>query len=156
MGLLRQNIVPPGNILAVERRADHSHALHQRLSIRTSATLQAAENADVLVVCVKPQQLDAALKNFRLRKADALVMSVVAGASLEVSGGVRCPFRAHGILRKRLASALHHTGGVVRVMPNTPAQIGQGVSAWVASSSTSTHGMFLHLKRSPSRFLARH
>src|ERR687889_809319 len=46
-----------------------------------------------------------------------LVVSIVAGAKIET-----------------IAEQIQHTS-VVRAMPNTPAQIGEGVTAWTASSS---------------------
>ena len=52
-------------------------------------------------------------------KSDALVLSIVAGAPISKIGGI-----------------LGHES-VVRAMPNTPAQIGEGITVWTAASSVS-------------------
>ncbi|TLN27518.1 pyrroline-5-carboxylate reductase, partial [bacterium] len=72
--------------------------------------------ADVVILSVKPQRLDRVLENLRGHiRADALVISIVAGASIE-----------------KISSQLTHDC-VVRSMPNTPGQIGEGITVWTAS-----------------------
>ena len=73
----------------------------------------AATGADVLVVAVKPQHAADLLARLGARVThDALVVSIAAGLPTQW-----------------LAARLPEGVGVVRVMPNTPATIGQGVSA---------------------------
>lgn len=73
----------------------------------------AATGADVLVVAVKPQHAaDLLARLGDSVNRDALVVSIAAGLPTEW-----------------LAARLPEGVGVVRVMPNTPATIGQGVSA---------------------------
>ena len=70
---------------------------------------------DVLIVAIKPQMLDDVLPDYRAHLAEGgYVLSIAAGASIE---------RLSGLL-----------GGapVIRVMPNLPAAVGQGVSGLVA------------------------
>ncbi len=65
---------------------------------------------------MKPQHLEPALADLRGSLAPSqLVLSIVAGARLET-----------------LTTGLEHSE-VVRVMPNTPAQVGQGISVWTAT-----------------------
>jgi len=72
----------------------------------------AADYADVLVLAVKPQQMQAAVKGLSAHlKADATVISIAAGVST---------VSLHGWLGE-------HTH-IVRVMPNTPALLGAGMS----------------------------
>lgn len=80
----------------------------------------AAANADVVLLAVKPQFMDALMTEIAvfIRK-DALVISIAAGVRL-----------AH--LSETLGAA-----NLVRVMPNTPAQIGKGVSGWIAAGAVS-------------------
>lgn len=75
------------------------------------------EPARVIVLAVKPQVMAAVLPEVRKRvSAQTLVMSVAAGISVET-----------------LTSGLG-TRRVVRIMPNTPAQVGKGMSGAVAAS----------------------
>jgi pyrroline-5-carboxylate reductase len=80
----------------------------------------AVNQADVVVLSVKPQQLDKVLAELHtLIKSSALVLSTVAGAPIE-----------------KIAVGLAHSC-VVRSMPNTPAQIGEGITVWTAMPSVS-------------------
>jgi len=70
-------------------------------------------NADVLILAVKPQQMQAALMSLMEHlKPDATVISIAAGVSTA---------SLHGWL----GAAAH----IVRVMPNTPALLGAGMAA---------------------------
>jgi len=72
----------------------------------------AASSADVLVMAVKPQQMQTALQEVSEHlKADVTVISIAAGVSTA-----------------SLQSWLGERGNVVRVMPNTPALVGAGMS----------------------------
>ena len=90
----------------------------QALTARTGATAVAgnralAEQADALVLCVKPSDALAALVEVREALAGKLVVSIVAGLSLA-----------------KLAAAAGPQVRLVRVMPNTPALIHQGAAAF--------------------------
>jgi pyrroline-5-carboxylate reductase len=74
---------------------------------------------DVIVFAVKPQQIDTLVPQFaELAERGAVVLSVAAGKSI-------------GAIEKLLGGAPM----VVRAMPNTPAAIGQGITALVANSA---------------------
>ena len=83
----------------------------------TSSNRQAAATGDVVVLAVKPQNLAEVMAELggRLKPAQ-LVLSIVAGARIDT-----------------LSRGLRH-GCIVRVMPNTPAQIGEGMSVWTATA----------------------
>ncbi len=74
---------------------------------------EAVNNSDCVVLCVKPQSFSEILPEFKKYKdiANKLFVSIAAGISSEV------------------ISAATNNAPVVRVMPNTPMIIGQGVSA---------------------------
>lgn len=117
-GLLRQGLVAPEAIVAAGPRPERLDALARRYGIRTTTDNAAAvAQADLVVLAVKPQQLDKALGQIGpgCLAAGALVLSIVAGAPIA-----------------RIAQALEHAA-VVRAMPNTPAQIGAGITVWTAS-----------------------
>ena len=81
----------------------------------TTDNATVASQADVVVLSVKPQRLSEVMKGMRGIRPDALVLSIVAGASM-----------------KKIASGLKHKA-VVRSMPNTPGQIGEGITVWACS-----------------------
>lgn len=116
-GLLKQNLLAPENIVAADPRGDHLEALRQQYGIQiTTDNAEAASAADVLVLSVKPQVMDAVLPELRGRVDGVrLILSIVAGVTL-----------------KTISDSLLNVR-VVRSMPNTPGQIGRGITVWTAS-----------------------
>jgi pyrroline-5-carboxylate reductase len=98
----------------VEARRD---SLKDDLGVEvTASNREAIAGADIVVLSVKPQQLDAVAEELNgALKAGQTVLSIIAGVKM------------HSIGLK-----LNHTR-IIRVMPNTPAQIRKGISAWTAS-----------------------
>ncbi len=123
-GLLRQGLVEPGDVVASHPRAERRRVLEELHGVRaTASNAEAVQGADVVLLGVKPQVLPEVIPELRaaLTKAQ-LVVSVVAGASTQALG-----------------DALGHPA-IVRAMPNTPAQIGQGVTVWYATASVTDEG----------------
>ncbi len=120
-GLLRNGITLPDCILASGPRPERGSELVKSYGIQVfTENQQAAQVADVVIFSVKPQKLQRVLAGLKGKiRPSALVLSIVAGASIQT-----------------LMDGLAHSN-VVRVMPNTPAQIGEGISVWTASQSTS-------------------
>ena len=111
-GLLRSGR-PAGDIVITEKRADHADTLRARYGVRVLDNPQAAQLADVLVLVVKPQDMDGLLGEIR---------DYIAPGNLVVS-------LAAGIPTAYLESRLPEGSSVVRVMPNTPALVDQGMAA---------------------------
>jgi len=120
-GLLRDGVTLPERILASGPRPERGAELKARYGILVlTDNLSAACQADVVILAVKPQKLQRVLVGLKGQiKPTALVLSIVAGASIQT-----------------LQEALSHSS-VVRAMPNTPAQIGAGITVWTASTSAS-------------------
>jgi pyrroline-5-carboxylate reductase len=118
-GLLRNKVTNPTSIIASGPRQDRAEDITRRYDILTTTdNLSAVKTADVVILCVKPQKLEKVLTGLSGKiPPTAVVLSIVAGASLEM-----------------LSQGLGHPA-VVRAMPNTPAQIGQGITVWIGSSS---------------------
>lgn len=116
-GLVRQEITTPDHILASGPRAERGTELHNRYGIRAyTDNCAAASQADVVILSVKPQRLSKVLNELEGKiRPDALVLSIIAGATIQ-----------------RLSEGLKHNI-VVRSMPNTPAQIGEGITVWTAN-----------------------
>jgi pyrroline-5-carboxylate reductase len=117
-GLLKQNLVEPEQIIAADPHTERGAYLVERYGVRfTTDNLAAGTQADILVLSVKPQVLERVLPEVRGgARTCSLVLSIVAGASIrQIADGLANPC-------------------VVRVMPNTPARIGQGISVWTATA----------------------
>ena len=116
-GVLTQKLIQPEMICASGPRRERADELHARYGIQgCTDNRQAARWGDVVVLSVKPQILPSVMDEIRGEiKPDALVLSIVAGARIKV------------ISRK-----LGHKG-IVRAMPNTPGQVGKGITVWTAT-----------------------
>ena len=81
-----------------------------------SDNLKAIDDADVVILAIKPQNLTGVMAGLNGQfKPTQLVLSIIAGAKIDT-----------------LCQGLNY-GCIVRAMPNTPAQIGEGMSAWTAT-----------------------
>ena len=119
-GLIRQKLANPENLLASGPREERGAELQKRYGIQTTTdNAAAASNADVVVLSVKPQRLTDVMIGLYKIRSDALVLSIVAGATIQ-----------------KISKTLKHKA-VVRSMPNTPGQIGEGITVWTASRETS-------------------
>lgn len=103
---------PLAELLAVEPDAVRAELIHATHGVKVLGAAEAAAAAEVLVVAVKPQQVVPLLDLISpFLRPGALVISLAAGTPLAV-----------------LESHLPAGTAVVRVMPNTPALVGQGMS----------------------------
>lgn len=118
-GLLGQNLVAADKIVGSHPREARRKELETAYGIRmfklNAEAASAVRDADnsAIILTVKPQRIENALNDLKgAVGADGLVISIVAGAKVET-----------------IASALG-TNHIVRAMPNTPSQIGAGITAW--------------------------
>jgi len=128
-GVLRKKLVSPDNIVGSHPRLTRREELHVKYGIEMfehnrEAALAAAPDASatgsMLILAVKPQRLPKVLDELKGSiHPDQLIVSVVAGAKIQT-----------------ISDELLHAA-VVRTMPNTPAQIGEGVTAWTSSAAVS-------------------
>lgn len=120
-GLIHRNVAGAESLLAAGPRQERLDQLTAAYGIQGFLdNAQAAEQADVVVLSVKPQRLERVLSALKgAIQPTALVLSIVAGASIE-----------------KISRGLGHYL-VVRSMPNTPAQIGEGITVWTASHGVS-------------------
>jgi pyrroline-5-carboxylate reductase len=110
----------PDNLTLVDPKpAEVTNAFAREHDVRLAEDASGLRPA-VLILAVKPQIIADVLREVRdTVVAETLVLSIVAGISL-----------------KAISDALE-TGRVVRTMPNTPAQIGKGITGAVAGPSVS-------------------
>jgi pyrroline-5-carboxylate reductase len=120
-GLLAGDRIDAAQVIASHPRAERRADLEARFGIRTTeSNLAAVDGADVIVLAIKPQMLRRVGRELApaLREGQLLI-SVLAGATT-----------------KALRNALHHDA-IVRAMPNTPAQLGKGMTVWYATAQVS-------------------
>jgi pyrroline-5-carboxylate reductase len=113
-GLLRAGAADPAELVCAEPREDRRREISQRYGVRCVASNgEAVEGADVVLLSVKPQVIDAVLEEIAAEVRDAkLVISIAAGVPIA------------SLARKLPAGAR-----IVRTMPNTPALVGAGAAA---------------------------
>lgn len=102
----------PSDIVVVELMPERCAFLQQRYGVRIAELADAASEAGAIIIAVKPQGFDSTLTAMQPHvRQDAVVISIAAGKTLttmeELLPGARC----------------------VRSMPNTPALVGQGMTA---------------------------
>jgi pyrroline-5-carboxylate reductase len=119
--LIRKGVAEPQALFVSGPRQERVEELKQHYGVfGLTDNVVAVQNADVVVLSVKPQQLDKVLVGLHSSiQPSALVLSIVAGAPIE-----------------KITVGLAHPS-VVRSMPNMPAQIGEGITVWTAASSVS-------------------
>jgi pyrroline-5-carboxylate reductase len=124
-GLLDRGLVEPGQIDISHPRAERRRQLEEKYGIAAVERNQdAAEGCELLMLTVKPQVLRSVMKQLHGTLAPGqVVLSIIAGASLT-----------------RLSQGLGHAA-LVRVMPNTPAQIGHGMMVWTATEAVDATGL---------------
>ncbi|MGB7068245.1 MAG: pyrroline-5-carboxylate reductase [Pyrinomonadaceae bacterium] len=120
-GLLREKVVAQSQIVASHPRADRREYLADKYGIEVfgsnvDAVASLPANDSTVVLCVKPQRLNVLLSELSGTVGPGhLIVSIVAGGRIDT-----------------IATALSNDL-IVRVMPNTPSQIGAGMAVWTCS-----------------------
>lgn len=117
--IVAQGLIPAAQVTVSEPVPARCDYLSAQYSVTTVASnREAADKAAILVLAVKPQVLPSVLPELKGSLApEALVISIMAG--------VRISTLRNGLKHER----------IVRSMPNTPAQIGQGMTVWTATAA---------------------
>jgi pyrroline-5-carboxylate reductase len=118
-GLLRAKLAAPADIAVSEPVDTRRSLLTQKYGVRADLlTRNVVPGATLVVLSVKPQNLGDVMPDLaKLLQPGQAIVSIIAGARIET-------------LAKGLGTA-----AIVRVMPNTPAQIGAGMTVWTATPS---------------------
>ncbi|MET8508603.1 pyrroline-5-carboxylate reductase [Streptomyces sp. NPDC004787] len=108
----------PAHLLVTARRAERAEELHARYGVESVSNAEAAKRADTLILAVKPQDMGRLLDELAPHvAADRLVISAAAGITT-------------AFIEERLTPGTP----VVRVMPNTPVLVDEGMSVISAGS----------------------
>jgi pyrroline-5-carboxylate reductase len=118
-GLIVNHLAEPESIMSSDPRKERLDELNHRYGTKGfTENLKVVSKADVVVLSIKPQVLQRVQEEIKNHiKPQALVLSIVAGAPIQ-----------------KIIDGLNH-GNVVRSMPNTPAQIGEGITVWTAANA---------------------
>ena len=123
--LLKQQVFVADRVLVSEPRAERRDYLNQKYQVRVTADNQAAISAaEILLLAVKPQVLDLVVADI-IPNPDSTVISILAGVTIA-----------------KLERAFPQQP-VIRVMPNTPATVGAGMTAIAGG----THATEQHIER---------
>jgi pyrroline-5-carboxylate reductase len=110
-GLIDAGAVPAKSVTIADPNAGRRELLTRDYGVRTVADGADALPADAVLIAVKPQVIDEVVGSLAASLASSLIVSIAAGITLA-----------------RLESLLPAGTAVVRVMPNTPALVGEGMA----------------------------
>lgn len=116
-GLVANEMVTPAQIIASHPREDRRIQLSAKHGIAVvESNSEAVQGADLILLTIKPQVMPAVTAELSsYLTSGQTVISIAAGTTVE-----------------QLRTGLKHDG-IVRVMPNTPAQVGEGMALWYAA-----------------------
>lgn len=115
--IMNNGLVIPQNLTVSDKKEERLEQLKQDFNVYiTRDNLEAVSRGDIVVLAIKPQNVDEVIAELKGRfNTDQLVLSIIAGRNI-------------GSLKE----GLEHKA-IVRAMPNTPAQIGTGITVWTAT-----------------------
>lgn len=118
-GVLRARLCNAEDIIAACPEADILQSLHDATSVRVvTSNEEAASAAPVVILCVKPQEAATAIQQAGAALDGKLLISIAAGLSVATLGKMAPKSR------------------IIRAMPNTPAIIGRGATAFTGAADT--------------------
>jgi len=120
-GLLASGASRPADLACIGGNDDTAKVLASQTGINAAGSLDALlAGADTVVLACKPQQLSGLDASLAKLTAGKLLISILAGKKIE-----------------RLHQTFSGVRNLVRAMPNTPGQIGAGITAWSSLSPLS-------------------
>jgi len=114
---IARGVTEPACIQVAEIKEERCTLIQSKHGVRTTTDpVEAIQGVDIAILAVKPQEFDAAAHVLEGKfRREQTVMSIMAGVTVD-----------------RIVRSLRHAS-VVRVMPNTPAAVGAGISVWTAT-----------------------
>jgi len=127
-GLVRGGLATAEAITCSSRSTESAHAFLNLIpgARWTGDNAELVRLSDLVVLAIKPQQLSAVLPPLREASASKLILSLAAGITLA-----------------QLAKLLDPSARLIRAMPNTPMQIGQGASVYAAGPGATNADLML-------------
>lgn len=117
--VLGKKLAAPADVCVSDVNNERLQYLKNRYGVAVGENnKESPAGKDIVVLAVKPQNLKAVLADLKgYLEPSQLVLSIVAGVKIST-----------------LSRGLGHER-IVRVMPNTPARVGYGISAWTATGN---------------------
>ncbi|MDD4875625.1 MAG: pyrroline-5-carboxylate reductase [Dehalococcoidales bacterium] len=115
--VLDRELSVPEAVFISDINEDRCQYLEQKYNVIALNNNQlAVQKGDVVVLAIKPQNLADVMVELRDKfNTEQLVLSIIAGANIDT-----------------IRNGFNHNA-VVRAMPNTPAQIGEGIAVWLST-----------------------
>lgn len=119
-GILKSETASPSDIIISDKNENILNQTVEKYGVKsTHSNKEVSEQADILFLCIKPQFLYDVIAEIRdTVSEDTVIVSIVAGQSV-----------------KMIENAFAKTVKFVRVMPNTPALVGEGMTALTANAN---------------------
>lgn len=118
-GLTINKLMDASHITLCDPDADRLRELIRELGVEAyTDNSEGSENADIIILAVKPNLIKAVCEELKSSLKKQVILSVAAGITISS-------------IQKWLGKKKHP---IVRVMPNTPSQIGVGMSGWTTTS----------------------
>lgn len=112
-GLIKSGDYKPENIIVFDKNASALKLCKEKNGVKTVNNIADTLVCDILFLCVKPNVLYDVIKEIKKDiKPDLVIVSIAAGQSIE-----------------KIETAFEKEINLIRVMPNTPALCGEGMSA---------------------------
>ncbi|MBH75460.1 MAG: pyrroline-5-carboxylate reductase [Dehalococcoidia bacterium] len=121
-GCLDKQVLSPQEIRVVDPSEDRRIHLSKTFDIQVyEEVADAINHADIIIIATKPQHLEEVSSQLKgIIESNQVVLSILAGIKIDT-----------------LTQAFNHEA-VIRVMPNTPAQVGMGMSVWTTTNKVSS------------------
>jgi pyrroline-5-carboxylate reductase len=113
-GLIQSGKMKKTDIIASDTNQDRLTHIAKTYGARTTpSNVEVVENASIIIIAVKPQNIDDLLEELSTSSHEEhLFISIAAGVTTE-----------------KLAGKMHHKSGIIRVMPNAPSSVLAGIAA---------------------------
>lgn len=116
-GILDTGICAPADVTVFDKYPDASDAMASDLGVRKAeSNSEVVDSSEIILLCVKPQGFIEMIHELG-ESRDRLLVSIAAGIQIEA-----------------IEEACDSRHRVIRVMPNTPALVGRGASAYALGS----------------------
>lgn len=125
-GLIRTGFSKPENLLATQAEKEGDEEKSKALGIKIILdNKELVKNSDVIFIAVKPNQVVDVLEEINpFVTAEKLIVSIAAGVKIN-----------------KLESNLPNNTKIIRVMPNTPALVGEGMSGMTGGKAVNKNDL---------------
>jgi pyrroline-5-carboxylate reductase len=113
--VLARGLVEPSGITVAEKVGARARSLAETYGVTTASEAEDASGADIILLAVKPQDFGSLSSLAGKLGVVTTAVSIMAGVPIAT-----------------IARVLGHSA-IVRAMPNTPAQVGEGMTLWMSS-----------------------